>query len=82
MHSTCRYNLEGFVEELPKLPSNRSAHACAILPATPTGVRPDKNSSSRHILMREALAKIFSKNSFKTVWVFLDGFQTFLTVTN
>ena len=35
-----RYNVNGFVEELPQLPENRNAHACAALPAT--GVRPDQ----------------------------------------
>ena len=33
-----RYNINGFVEELPKLPRSRWNHACAALPAT--GVRP------------------------------------------
>ena len=33
-----RYNVNGFVEELPRLPENRFDHACASLPAT--GVRP------------------------------------------
>ena len=33
-----RYNVNGFVEELPQLPENRSSHACAALPTT--GVRP------------------------------------------
>ena len=34
---SCRYNISGFVEELPQLPENRREHACAALPAT--GVR-------------------------------------------
>merc|ERR1712037_1035669 len=29
-----RYNVNGFVEELPKLPESRFAHACAALPST------------------------------------------------
>jgi len=29
-----RYNVNGFVEELPQLPGNRSGHACAALPST------------------------------------------------
>jgi len=29
-----RYNVNGFVEELPQLPENRYAHACSALPAT------------------------------------------------
>ena len=33
-----RYNVTGFVEELPQLPENRYGHACSALPAT--GVRP------------------------------------------
>ena len=33
-----RYNVNGFVEELPQLPENRYRHACAALPST--GVRP------------------------------------------
>ena len=33
-----RYDVNGFVEELPQLPENRYAHACSALPAT--GVRP------------------------------------------
>ena len=36
----CRYNVNGFVEELSQLPENRYVHACAALPAT--GVRPDQ----------------------------------------
>ena len=32
-----RYNVNGFVEELPQLPENRYGHACAALPTT--GVR-------------------------------------------
>ena len=35
----CRYDISGFVEELPRLSKNRAAHACAALPDT--GVRPD-----------------------------------------
>ena len=34
---SCRYNVSGFVEELPQLPENREGHACAALSAT--GVR-------------------------------------------
>ena len=34
----CRYNISGFVEELPRLPENRYQHACAALPST--GVSP------------------------------------------
>ena len=33
-----RYNVNGFVEELPQLPEDRFRHACAALPDT--GVRP------------------------------------------
>ena len=40
---SCRYNIHGFVEELPKLPENRFQHACAALPAT--GVRPSRPST-------------------------------------
>jgi len=29
-----RYNVNGFVEELPRMPENRYAHACAALPST------------------------------------------------
>jgi len=29
-----RYNVDGFVEELPQLPKKRAAHACAALPST------------------------------------------------
>merc|ERR1712110_1216527 len=32
--SVTRYNIHGFVEELPKLPENRVNHACAVLHAT------------------------------------------------
>ena len=35
--TSCRYDINGFVEELPQLPENRIAHSCAALPAT--GVR-------------------------------------------
>ena len=34
----CRYDINGFVEELPPLLENRFRHACAALPDT--GVRP------------------------------------------
>ena len=37
-----RYNVSGFVEELPQLPQDRWGHACAALPAT--GVRPDQTT--------------------------------------
>ena len=30
----CRYNVDGFVKELPQLPENRYGHACAALPST------------------------------------------------
>ena len=33
----CRYNISGFLEELPQLPENRLGHACVALP---NGVRP------------------------------------------
>ena len=29
---SCRYDVNGFVEELPQLPENRGYHACAALP--------------------------------------------------
>ena len=35
--SPCRYNINGFVEELPQLPESRYRHSCAALPST--GVR-------------------------------------------
>ena len=31
---SCRYDVNGFVEELPQLPENREGHACAALPIT------------------------------------------------
>ena len=31
---SCRYDVNGFVEELPQLPEDRSSHACAALPIT------------------------------------------------
>ena len=37
-----RYDVTGFVEELPQLPENRRSHACSALPAT--GVRPAQSS--------------------------------------
>ena len=37
-----RYNVTGFVEELPQLPENRYEHACSALPAT--GVRPAQST--------------------------------------
>ena len=30
----CRYDVNGFVEELPQLPEDRFGHACAALPIT------------------------------------------------
>ena len=38
-----RYNISGFVEELPQLPENKGGHACAALP---TGVRPAQHTFS------------------------------------
>ena len=38
---SCRYNTNGFVEELTRLPENRWGHACGALP---TGVRPVQTS--------------------------------------
>ena len=37
-----RYDVNGFVEELPQLPENRYGHACSALPAT--GVRPAQST--------------------------------------
>ena len=37
-----RYNVRGFVEELPQLPEDRFRHACAALPDT--GVRPAQST--------------------------------------
>merc|ERR1712192_124773 len=37
-----RYDVNGFVEELPQLPENRYGHACGALPAT--GVRPAQST--------------------------------------
>ena len=37
----CRYDVNGFVKELPQLPEERSSHACAALPITK--VRPKQN---------------------------------------
>ena len=31
---SCRYDVNGFVEELPQLPEDRNRHACAALPIT------------------------------------------------
>ena len=31
---SCRYNIRGFVEELPQLPESRRDHACAVFPFT------------------------------------------------
>ena len=40
-HTQCvnchRYNVDGFVEELPRLPENRWRHVCALLPDTGVG---------------------------------------------
>ena len=41
---SCRYNINGFVEELPQLPENITEQACTAFPAT--GVRP--NPSFNH----------------------------------
>ena len=38
---SCRYDVNGFVEELPQLPEERYYHACAALPITK--VRPKQN---------------------------------------
>ena len=35
---SCRYNISGFVEELPQLPEKRSFHSCAALPSTGVNV--------------------------------------------
>ena len=47
---SCRYNTNGFVEELPQLPEKRTAHACAALPIT--GVKDQKQP---HLLCRHSL---------------------------
>ena len=44
-----RYNVNGFVEELPQLPENRHSHACSALPAT--GVRPAQPTLSVQVLV-------------------------------
>ena len=43
----CRYNINGFVEELPQLPEGRFAHSCAALPST--GVRLDLDQPLKHL---------------------------------
>ena len=48
---SCRYNIHGFVEELPKLPENRFGHACAALPSTE--VRPTQSTFCRRLLLLE-----------------------------
>ena len=45
------YNINGFVEELPQLPENRYAHACAALPSTE--VRPTQPTFCRRLLLLE-----------------------------
>ena len=50
---SCRYNIHGFVEELPKLPERRWDHACAALPSTV--VRPTQPTLCRHLLLPEDL---------------------------
>ena len=45
----CRYNVNGFVEELPKLPEKITEHACAALPDT--GVRPTQPGSPTPLLV-------------------------------
>ena len=63
----CRYNVNGFVEELPKLPEKRSEHTCAVLPAT--GVRPTQSGSPTPLLV--------SSQEGRGIW--LVGRQTQLT---
>ena len=46
---SCRYNVNGFVEELPRLPEIRFSHVCGALP---TGVRPVQQSISKPLLWR------------------------------
>ena len=47
-----RYNISGFVEELPKLPEKRYYHACSALPAT--GVRSTQPTlNCRHLWLPE-----------------------------
>ena len=55
--SKSRYNINGFVEELPQLPEVRQSHACAALPTT--RVSQEDNSCctlflNRHLLLLEA----------------------------
>ena len=45
----CRYNINGFVEELPQLPENRFNHFCSAFPAT--GVRPAQPTFSLQALV-------------------------------
>ena len=54
--SCSRYNIHGFVEELPKLPEKRDRHACAVLPLTgvrPSLTRPSQPTLCRHLLLLE-----------------------------
>ena len=45
----CRYDFNGFVEDLPRLPENRYYHACAALPDT--GVSPNNFSKPLQALV-------------------------------
>jgi len=44
-----RYNVNGFVEELPQLPGDRYAHACAALPSTKAFIVAGGNDGSNDL---------------------------------
>ena len=57
INSKSRYNINGFVEELPQLPDVRQSHACAALPTNRVSQKDNSCCTlflNRHLLLLEA----------------------------
>ena len=72
-----RYNVTGFVEELPQLPENRWSHACSALPAT--GVRPAQSTLYVQALV---VAGGYSSGRTSSVLILLPGAEDWTSLAS
>ena len=59
---SCRYDINGFVEELPKLPEKKAGHACAAVPAT--GVRPAQPILTHRLILWSVEQRMEKRKAF------------------
>ena len=67
----CRYNISGFVEELPQLPESRYEHSCAALPST--GVRLGLDQPLKHFQAFVVAGGYNGSNYLSSVLTLLPG---------